>query len=403
MVKQIFFTDELGAGGISTNIVALSSYVASVSTKPIIVALRVRSGGVLDYCHQFSDVISPIKFLLSILKARNEEYVFFINSIRTLLIAYLILFFTVFNKTTIRMIFCVYHPLEFSQKGYLFYFYRKLVLSIGKNNLFFMDGACYQEHAAVCSIESIKPIFLPLVMPKLPTTIERSFNSVRKNVLTVGRFVGFKLHYLRALLQYACARPSIDFYFVGYGEGESELRLFVEQNQLKNVFFLGMVEYCKLQSYYQKANCYVGMGTTLVEASSVGTPSVVAIAGIPGDVCYGLFVRQTDYDMGEFRANKPIHSLASTLDDLLALDQVDFLRVSKQHREFAKQFGFDTVGTLYLKLCKSAGNTRRELNSLVIWLVLVTASVITFFVWKLRGKKSRYDEPYLSNLNSEVS
>lgn len=395
MEKHVFFTDELGAGGISTNIVALSSYVASVCTRPIIVALRARSGGVLDCCQQFSDVISPVNFLLSILKTKNEEYVFFINSIRTLLIAYSILFLTVFNKTKIRMIFCVYHPLEFSQKGYLFYFYRKLVFAIGKNNLFFMDGACYQEHAAACPNGSIKPIFLPLVMPKLPAAIDRSFNSVKKNVLTVGRFVGFKLHYLRALLQYACARPSIDFYFVGYGEGETELSLFVEQNKLKNVYFLGMVDYSKLQSHYQKADCYVGMGTTLVEASSVGTPSVVAIAGVPGNVCYGLFISQSEYDMGEFRANKPMHSLDATLDDLLALDQVNFLRVSEQHREFAKQFGHDAVGTLYLKLCESAEDTRRELKSFVIWLGLGVATVIYFFAWKLRGNKSRYDEPYL--------
>lgn len=396
MERHVFFTDGLGAGGISTNVVALSSYVASVGARPIIVPISARRhSNIWEYCEQFADVISPVRFVSLIRKSKSENYVFFINSIRTLLIAYFILFLSAFKKNKVKLVFCVYNPWEFSQKGYWPSLYRRLIFTIGKNNIFFMDGACYEDHASACPNGSIKPIFLPLVMPKVLTSDHGLYKPERKNVLTVGRFVGFKLHYMRALLQYAYVRTSIDFYFVGYGEGESELRLFVSQNNLKNVSFLGAVQYEELHSLYQDANCYVGMGTTLVEASSVGTPCVVAVVGMPGDVCYGLFVNQTEYDMGEFRANKPTYSLTDCLDYLLDLDQEEFKSLSEQHRAFSKQFAIDVVGPLYLRLCDSAKETFLTFKTASIWFWLGVATGIYYLEWGLRGKKSRYDKPYL--------
>lgn len=393
MERHVFFIDELGAGGISTNVVALSSYVASVSSRPIIVRLRTRKNSISVYGKQFADVISPKNFISSLQKGENAEYVFFINSIRTLLTAYFILFLTAFKNIKIKMVFCVYNPWEFSQIGYWSSFYRQLIVTLGANNIYFMDGACYENHALAFTIGSIKPIFLPLVIPEVLSSNHGSFSSERKNVLTVGRFVGFKLHYMRALLQYAKERPLIDFYFVGYGKYETELRFFVEHNKLKNIYFLGMVQYEKLHSLYQNANCYVGMGTTLVEASSVGTPSVVAIAGKPGDVCYGLLVDQTEYDMGEFRANKPMRSFTNYLDYLLALDSEEFKLLSEQHREYAKQFGVDVVGPLYLKLCESAKATRSDFQTVILWCGLCVATLIYYLNFMLRGRESRYDKP----------
>ena len=42
MTKHFFFTDTLGAGGISTNVVALSSYVATQGERPVIVPVSTR-------------------------------------------------------------------------------------------------------------------------------------------------------------------------------------------------------------------------------------------------------------------------------------------------------------------------------------------------------------------------
>lgn len=389
--EYVFFVDELGAGGISTNVVALSSHLHSIGIKSIISPLKVKMQKLSNYGINFSEIFSPVKFLFYIFESKNKNYIFFTNSIRTILLAYLIIFLTALKDFKIKIVFCAYNPWEFSASGYWASSYRKFLYTISGDNIFFMNGATYEAHAAVCLGEVIKPIFLPLVIPSVSIYSSKQFHQKRKSVLTVGRFVGFKMHYMRALLKYAQKNPLIDFYFVGYGKGEVELSSFVKKNNLNNIYFLGETEYEKLHTLYTDVDCYVGMGTTLVEASSAGTPSVVAVVSKPGDVSYGLFINQSEYDVGEFRINKPLQSLSDNLNYILTLDSKDYLNLSLQHKIFSKRFNLNEVGMKYIELCKSANFTNANIRTITAWFFLLFSTIVYYFSWRINGRKSRYD------------
>jgi len=345
-----------------------------------------------DHCREISDLVAPTGLFGAILAGESREYLFFANSVRTLLVAYLALLLAPLRRARATIVFCVYNPWEFADKGAWASIYRRLVLSLRPENLFFMNGSCYREHEAVCPVGTIGPRFLPLSMPAVSSSRTTPFDPDRKTVLSVGRFVGFKLHYMRALLRYAQERPQVAFYLVGYGEGESELKGFASEHGLQNVHFLGMVPYADLQELYRQADCYVGMGTTLVEASSVGTPAVVAIAGVSGDLCNGLFVDQTEYDMGEFCPDKPKRPLTACLDEVLDLGEDDYAALCERHREFARQFERARVGETFIQLCEAARPTTVGLRSVGVFLGFCLATVLYYATWRLRGGKSRYDE-----------
>jgi glycosyltransferase involved in cell wall biosynthesis len=394
MYQHVFFTDALGAGGISTNIVALASHVAITGPRPYIVPLSMRrySNSIWDYSTGISKVTSMLGFLLIILQSKSTPYVFFVNGARTLLFGCLALCLSVFRKHKIKLVFCVYHPSEFSCAGYWSRFYRRLVCSLGKKNIYFMNGACFAKHNCLVQPGFLIPNLLPLVFPALPCASGHQLISPdKKSVLTVGRFVGFKMHYLRALMQYALVRPSFNFYFVGDGEGYAELAAYVVSQKLANVFLLGSVDYADLQSLYTKATCYLGMGTTLVEASSFGKPSIVAIAGVPGDVCYGLFVDQGEYDMGEYRATKPMLSISESLDYVLGLDCQKLSALGRRHKEFSQSFSIESVGSRYIHLCNLSSFTPLSLRLVIICVGFVIVSFFYLFAYGALGGKSRYD------------
>ena len=397
LTKQILFTDTFGAGGISTNVVALASYFTSPDDLPIIVPLSsVKHGtGVWEFSSKIAKIYTVWTLIKFLMMSKRSNYVFFVNSARTLLVAYFIFFLSLQKKHAIKIVFCVYHPSEFSATGYWCSIYRWLVCTVGPKNIFFMNGACFAEHSAMCSADSVESRLLPLAIPNYSVSNHKLLDIKKRSILTVGRFVGFKLHYMRALLRCALIRPEYNFYFAGYGDGAIELEAFVKDNKLNNVVFLGNVEYAKLNSLYEDAACYVGMGTTLVEAASAGTPCIVAIAGMPGDVCYGFFVNQTEYDMGEFRKNKPVQSLTGCIDHLLTLDSEESILISKQHRDFSKKFGVDVIGPVYLRLCESANETYCNFKAVAIWCGFIVATVVYYSVWMMSRKKSRYDKSYL--------
>jgi glycosyltransferase involved in cell wall biosynthesis len=392
--NYVFFTDALGAGGISTNVTALASYMGASKAEVIIVALSLRrySVSVWEYCQKFANIMSVLNFIIYIIRSKPDSYVFFVNGFKTLLTAYFILLLSFFKRHSVKIVFTVYHPAEFSHGGYWCRIYRQLICSLGKENIYFMNGACYIAHEKVCRRGSIARNYLPLVFPRLDDISSESVVKTRKSILTVGRFVGFKMHYMRALLQYALVKPEYDFYFAGNGDGEVELKTYIEVNNMNNVYFLGAVDYAKLHSLYLDTTCYVGMGTTLIEASSLGKPSVVAIVGVPGDVCYGLFIDQLEFDMGEYRVDKPMRSMAECLDGILSLSEASLSDLGDRHRVFSEQFRVEVVGAIYLELSNSSSATKIKFKVLIQLIYFVIISLFCAMIWRVFGNESRYDQ-----------
>jgi hypothetical protein len=392
---QIFFSDEVGRGGISTNVIALAQHVKRSGGRPIIIPVKWAKSELWKPCSGFADIVRPRIALKAMLCSRDVSFVLFANSVRTVLLSFLFFILLRLNRKRVKVLFAVYNPWEFSRTGIWQKCYRSMIKILGLKNIFFMNGACLEHHQRASPDFTYVQKFLPLVKPELPLDMRQSVVRESNCILTVGRFVGFKMHYLRALIIYAKAHPEIAVNIVGYGEGEGELRGMVQAGGVANVHFLGMIDYPRLTQLYQSASCYVGMGTTLVEASSYGAPCVVAVAGVPGDVSYGYFTAQTEYDMGEYRPTKHLLALSDVLDDFFSLSLTQRNDLSVLHKSFADQFSLVKIGAAYDALIKDSESNFLHAKALWVYFVFIVSTIIYFARWAINGKKSRYDIPYV--------
>lgn len=393
-LTHIFFGDEVGAGGISTNIVALAQYVGKFERRPIIVPIRNKKYEIWHFCSTFSDILSPKAVFTRLWKSKDESFLFFVNSVRTLLLSYLYFIILRLKGKRIKIVFAVYNPWEFCQRGVWQNFYRSMIYILGEKNIYFMNGACFEHHQLIANNFEFNKNFLPLVKPNLQDIrLENTFRATNI-ILTVGRFVGFKMHYLRELIFYAAAHPELIVNIVGYGEGDLELRKLACANKATNINFLGMIEYESLIGLYDTASCFVGMGTTLVEASSYGTPSVVAIAGLAGDVSYGFFTNQQEYDMGEYRPSKVVTVLSDALDEFFKSNLDYRQKLSLDHQFFSHNFSLEKVGKTYCDLVEQSSFNCWKLKHLVVYAMFLISTIFYFIIWKLASKISRYDVPY---------
>lgn len=393
---HIFFIDELGAGGISTNIIALVQYLDTIMISSIIVSIKNNKNKNWDLIQKSTDILSPKKLFIKISKNKETDYIFFTNSARTIILSYLIfLLLKIKTEIKIKIIYCVYNPLEFSKIGFWQKCYRYFINLIGKDNIYFMNGTCLYHHQSISKNFTYKKNFLPLVKPYANQLKIESVIRADNTILTVGRFVGFKMHYIRNLIYYAMKRPLITINIVGYGSGEDELKKIINDNKVANVNLLGKVDYASLSMLYSGTSCYVGMGTTLIEASSLSTPAFVAITGVPGDVCYGYFIDQDNFDMGEFHPHKPFIPMTDALDSFFCLSKDERNKLGASHFDFAKKFSLEETGSRYIALSNSSKFIPPSFIGLFYFLLFMTISIVLYVYGRFIPQVSRYDRPYL--------
>lgn len=149
---------------------------------------------------------------------------------------------------------------------------------------------------------------LPMALPDLPAIAKAGQECV---ILTVARLVDMKGYIEGLIKDYASIARSttIPSRLVIVGEGPLRGRfekIAADAGIRDRVEFAGSVPYASLNDYYRRAHVYVGMGTTVLEASAVGLPAVIATAHTRDFISPGLFSSDDRLELGETFSGKPI-------------------------------------------------------------------------------------------------
>ena len=388
---NLFVTDAFGNGGISSNFTVLAR---NLSNSYIVVFRSIIES------KDLSDIlINVIKIPLLIQKNKVRDINIFLTSPRCLLLYFSLLllkpFFT--KNINVKPIFIVYHPGEFSGNDFFSKIYRRLILTLPAENIWFMNSACYLKHNAFCH-QILDPFFFNLVFddvndnPKILTRNNLSvFNKDRiKVILTVGRLVGFKINGILSLLDYVENR-NVRLVIIGDGPERQNLMVALDRIDSSKYEYLAFVPQFDLKNYYLDADLYFGMGTTLLEASSFDIPCVVSIAGGGKDCCYGWFSDQSDYNVGEFYKGQVIYNLSSFLDDALMLLDVDLNAIRKKQRQHLHSFNtYNTLVRFDIGIDRARFFTQSIFHSLVNFIALGMISIYGFLIWKFFNY-NRYD------------
>jgi hypothetical protein len=122
-------------------------------------------------------------------------------------------------------------------------------------------------------------------------------------IVAVGRLVEFKTYNLFMLnvvkeLKDRGINTIFDIY--GYGDLKTKIQQRIRELKLENnVFLKGSIEYSKFDCVVSKYDLFIGSGTAIIQASSLGVPSIVGVENLDVPKTYGFFseVYQHEYNM----------------------------------------------------------------------------------------------------------
>lgn len=163
-------------------------------------------------------------------------------------------------------------------------FYKKILkMAYDGNKLLFMDEDCIhvcEKHYQINLEEEYKRII------RLPMYINKNFKqkdnvSSSFNILTIARFdfsfKGYIIGLIKDFAELKIIYPQITLTIIGDGKGKKEVEeciKILDKKIQKDIFLEGIVPYDKLDIHFKKANVFVGMGTTLLDASNYGLISL---------------------------------------------------------------------------------------------------------------------------------
>ncbi len=211
-------------------------------------------------------------------------------------------------------------------------------------------------------------------------------------IVSVGRLVDFKMYNRHIISQLSKIRRFGAFEYFVYGDGpeKDDLQRLAEQCGVVNyVHFMGPIEYKKLPEILNGSFCFVGSGTSIIEASAAGIPSIVGIESIKTPDTCGLFSDVTGAAYNELSATTHRVPFVDVFDQLTGMSEGTYLALSAAHRAKAVEFDIQHTTTAFVSQSNQEPNFDFSFNR---WLALAS-----FFYSVLRlgpqALKRRFDDP----------
>lgn len=271
------------------------------------------------------------------------------------------------TKVRIRNLFYVVHPHDFEVfpknklekifKIFLDPLYRWLKISIAKNNaLIFMDEAtkAYALKGTNCiELSDSSIIRLPYPIEKHnENMIKDRFENSAKIILTCSRIDFPQKEYLLGLVsQFRLLREkfaNIRLVIVGDGKDTASLREHIDSMPIdvkKNIELVGAASYPSLRKYIQQAYIYVGMGTTLLDASNLGVPAILTAAYQKYPECNspGYFYQRWN-ELGNAPASETDKTASFYIEEILEMSYSEYKKNSMEAKKALEEnYNIDVI------------------------------------------------------------
>lgn len=171
-----------------------------------------------------------------------------------------------------------------------------VIAQIGTRNVVFCTEGCRASHehalGAEVSESHISPLLVELPEASPAHQVRREAGAPVQ-IVSVGNFTPFKTYHftLPAVIRDLRA-AGVKLHWTVFGEGperERARRTIAEAGVGDLVTLAGRVPYDQFRERVSAADLYIGSGTTLIEASALGVPSLVALDENPDATTPGFF------------------------------------------------------------------------------------------------------------------
>jgi len=186
-------------------------------------------------------------------------------------------------------------------------FYKSIIIKLLKNNnVLFMDEqtieATQNYYNIIINEDAKKIIRLPMFIQKVsPNIFKEKYKKDTFNILTIARAeFPFKGYLIGLIDDYEKLKKTYEYLclsIISYGEGEEIIRDKIARMPIdiqKDIKLIGKIPYEMLNNYFDEANLYIGMGTTVLDAANNGVPSIVTAFNTHECITTGYFWQNVD-------------------------------------------------------------------------------------------------------------
>ena len=202
-----------------------------------------------------------------------------------------------------KMVMGVFHPRAYFISTYIgptpdTRLHKLILKNLPAENILFMNEVVKKHHENYFNNKFKKSLVVPLPV-KLNSRLRDLRNINQKKIVSISRLENFKRYVLPMIdtvEELHNEGHDFEFYIYGHGQLEKYIENYIAEKKLgQYVFLMGKLDYEKLYEVLEDTFMFVGMGTTIIEASSIGVPSLQAIDSEKRTVTYGFFNELTGF------------------------------------------------------------------------------------------------------------
>jgi glycosyltransferase involved in cell wall biosynthesis len=218
----------------------------------------------------------------------------------------------------------------------------------------------YMNEAVKQALERLNPSPVPGVIWPLPVD-GTPYQALRRapekgTVISVGRLARMKEYNLWMIdVVDQLVREGLQVRWEVYGDGplRQPMEEQIRARRLEDLIELkGTIPYERLPEAFSRAHCFVGMGTTLIEAGFAGVPSVVARSFDTTGLTYGFLHDLPEYSCGE-QVDQPLKPAKDVVRQVLTASDTEYDRLSTAERDHAGRFDLGRLMPYYMELVEA--------------------------------------------------
>jgi len=155
-------------------------------------------------------------------------------------------------------------------------------------------------------------------------------------------------------------RSGMKLTIISYGDGFEELESAVSSDE--SITVVGETPHGELGEYLKRAKLYVGMGTTVLEAANLGTPSLLAKSYTYDFSTSGLFSENPSALVAS--ESEVVPDAAAAMLEVIDMDQNEYVQLCEKTKE-AVDLNYDcekNVGSLMALFDKQTACTDRMMS-----------------------------------------
>jgi len=194
-----------------------------------------------------------------------------------------------------------------------------------------------------------------LLIPTKLSDVRKCGMPQKKIIVSIGRVDNAMKKYVHQLPEIT-AKLRKNGYVVTcdiYGHGDSsaieELHKHIRQYDVQeSVNYHGEVEYTRFHDVLRDCFVFVGMGTSAIEASMFGVPTITAVAFCEKPISYGYLPELPLGALGEDLKNGNTREIESMIAALCEIPESEYINLSKRHVDCAKNYDEDVICVNFL-------------------------------------------------------